>query len=83
MICCNLLTAFFQRFVRIVTTIIIYITFPALWDAASVAALKLSRATGPGGAVCRVLIGLIATVVLTITLPRLRDAALVCTLPLV
>ena len=66
---CVSLTAFLQRFVRVVTAVIIDITLPTLRDATSVAALELSRAAGPGGAVGRVFIRLITTVVLTVTLP--------------
>lgn len=63
------LTTLLKWFIRVVTTIIINITFPALGDAASIAALELSRATGPGGAVGWVLVRLITTVILTVALP--------------
>lgn len=51
-----LLTALLQWFIRTVTTVIIYITFPVLGNAAPIAALKLSRTAGSGRAVGWVLI---------------------------
>lgn len=50
------LTALLQRFIRVVTTVIIHVTFPVLRDATAITAFELSRATGPGRAVCRVLV---------------------------
>lgn len=50
------LTAFVDGLIGVVSTIIVYVTLPALRDAASVVTLELARPAGPAGTVRRVFI---------------------------
>ena len=81
-VCLSPLTTLLQRFVRVVPTVVVHVTLPVLWDAASVPTLELSWRAGAAGAVGVVLVRAVPTVVLPVTLPRLGDAPLVGTLPL-
>ena len=50
------LTAFMDGLVGIVSTVIVYVTLPALRDAASIVTLELAGPAGPAGTVRRVFI---------------------------
>lgn len=76
------LTAFVEWLIRVITTIIIHITLPGLWDAAAIVTFKLARGTGSTGTVNTIFIRVVTTVILSITLPGFWDTSFIGTLPL-
>lgn len=75
--------AFIDRLIRVVTTVIVYVTLPGLRNAAAIGTLKIARLAGPAGTVRALFIRVIPTVVLRVTLPGFWDATFVGTLPLI
>lgn len=76
-------TALLKGLVWVVSTVIVYITLPALRDAVAVGTLEIPRQAGPPGTVGTVFVRVISTVIQWVALPGLRDAALIGALPLV
>lgn len=77
------LTAFVDRLVGKVSTVIVHVALPALRDAAAVVTPELAGLAGPAATVRALFIRVVLAIVHRVTLPGLWDTALVGTLPLV
>lgn len=77
------LTAFLDRLIWVVSTVIVYVTLPGLRDAVTIGTLKVAGPADPAGTVRTVLIWAIPAVIDRVTLPGFWDAALVGALPLI
>lgn len=77
------LTAFLDGLIRVVSTIIVYVTLPGLRDAVAIGTLKIAWLAESAGTVGTVFIWVIPTVIYRVTLPGFWDATFVGTLPFI